>query len=203
MHVDMAVRRVTKLESLILFDLDSEAAGSTCSAAIRPTLPAGTEVHVAQILEAAIRDADLLITATTVTTGYVRYEWLKPGVIVVNVSLDDLLPEVYLRSDLLFVDDWNLVQEDTRRLLGKLHRQATGCRPGSETTHSGARKVDGEISDLVLGRHPGRKNPEDIVVVNPFGLGIEDVALASCIFQMAVAHQKGIRRPVEKSRRVI
>jgi ornithine cyclodeaminase/alanine dehydrogenase-like protein (mu-crystallin family) len=125
----------------------------------------------------------------------VRYEWLKPGAIVVNVSLDDVLPEVYLRCDLLFVDDWNLVQEDTRRLLGKMHRQQRIAGPGSETIHSEARKVDGEISDLVLGRHPGRKNPEDIVVVNPFGLGIEDVALASRIFQMAVAHQKGIRLP--------
>lgn len=188
MHVRMGIRRLPALESLALFDLNRNAAN-----ALEDTARiAGGEAYVAPSAETAVRDADLLITCTTVTEGYVPYEWLKAGAIAINASLDDLLPDAYLRSDLLFVDDWSLVQHDTRRLLGKLYRQGRIAGPGEQAGPQ-VRQVDGELSDLVLGRHPGRRSPKDVVVVNPFGLGIEDVALASFVYRRAIEDRLGIR----------
>src|SRR5207247_6559065 len=125
--------------------------------------------------------ADLVVTVTTSTTGYVRHSWLEPGALVVNVSLDDLLPEVLLRADKLFVDDWSLVAADEHRLLGRLIREGT------------IRAVDGELGELLGGSRPGRSRAEEIVVVNPFGLAIEDPAIANEVSRHAVRRWRWTR----------
>ena len=79
-------------------------------------------LEVAPSAEGAIRPAQLIVPVTTTTTGYIALDWLQPGAILVNVSLDDPLPEVALRADRLFVDDWPLVRADSRRLLGRMYR---------------------------------------------------------------------------------
>ena len=78
------------------------------------------------------------------------------------------LPEVFLNADLLIVDDGNLVRSESRRLLGKLHREGRIAGPNEDSTALVARRVDGELGDLVVGRHPGRQNPNQIALVNPF-----------------------------------
>ena len=125
--------------------------------------------------EEAIRGAELVVAVTTTTAGYIRHAWLNPGALLVNVSLDDPLPEVLLRADKLFVDDWGLVAADEHRLLGRMIREGT----------IGA--ADGELGELLAGRRPGRTHPEEIVVVNPFGLAIEDLALAQEVYRHAAA----------------
>jgi hypothetical protein len=42
-----------------------------------------------------------IIPATTTTTPYISYNWLQAGAIVVNVSLDDVMPDVVITETLL------------------------------------------------------------------------------------------------------
>src|SRR6266699_6601033 len=80
--------------------------------------------------EEAIRVAQLIVPVTTTTTGYIPYEWLQPGSILVNISLDDPLPEVVFKADKVIVDDWNLVKNDPRRLIGRMYRAGQIIGPG-------------------------------------------------------------------------
>jgi hypothetical protein len=52
----------------------------------------------------------------------------------------------------------------------------------------GARRVDAELGDVLAGRRPGRASDDDVVLVNPFGMGVADVAL------MAAVHAEAVRR---------
>jgi N-[(2S)-2-amino-2-carboxyethyl]-L-glutamate dehydrogenase len=122
----------------------------------------------------------LIVTVTTTTTPYLRHEWLQPGALLVNVSLDDPLPEVFLRADKLFVDDWNLIAADEHRLLGRLLREGTI-----------ARADDTELGRLLAGAQHGRSHPDEIVVVTPFGLAIEDLAVAKQVYAFATASGLG------------
>jgi ornithine cyclodeaminase/alanine dehydrogenase-like protein (mu-crystallin family) len=192
-HIDLAVKTFPSLERVIVFD-DDAAAAERLSQDLEATVIREVAIEVRNAKE-AVSLADVVIPATTTTTGYIPYEWLKPGSVVINVSLDDLLPDVFLKSDLLFVDDWNLVRSDCRRMLGRLYREGLVAGPDKTVTQNGIRKIDGEISDLVLGRHPGRRSLEEIVIVNPFGLAVEDIALASRIFEIASRHGIGVRLP--------
>jgi ornithine cyclodeaminase/alanine dehydrogenase-like protein (mu-crystallin family) len=194
-HAELALKCLGSLERLRLFDLRPEAA-ATLAGRVTALSTNGLVVDVAASAEDAVRSADVVVTATTVTSPYLRFDWIKPGAVIVNVSLDDLDADVFLKADRLFVDDWHLVRTDTRRLLGKLHRLGLVSGPGEEPTTAEARPVDGEIGDLVVERCAGRRAPDDIIVVNPFGLGIEDVALADRIYRRALAARLGVELPV-------
>lgn len=190
-HIELAAKTIASLKRIVLFDLNSTKAHVLCrdlSTCITPSV----EIEVSISAEEAVRNGDVVITATTTTCAYIRYGWLKSGAVVINVSLDDLFPEVIEKSNLLFVDDWNLIKSDSRRLLGQMHRSGSILGP-NETVPRGGRRVDAEIGDLVLSRHPGRASREEIIVVNPFGLAIEDIAIASRVFEIAESRGIGTR----------
>lgn len=193
-HIELAVATLPAMRHIILFDVDENVAEALATNLefLRP----GLDINVAPNVQEAVQNGDVVILATTVTTPYIQYEWLKSGATVVNVSLDDLMPEVFLRADMVFVDDWNLVRSDKKRLLGKMHRDKQILGPNEAGYDSRIRKVNGEIGDLVVGLHPGRTSTDQIIIVNPFGLAIEDVAFASQIYGIAKQRGIGTRLPV-------
>jgi ornithine cyclodeaminase/alanine dehydrogenase-like protein (mu-crystallin family) len=138
----------------------------------------------------------LIVPVTITTTGYIRFDWLQPGSILVNISLDDPLPEIVLQADKVIVDDWNLVKNDTRRLLGLMYRagQIIGPNEPVDSARNGQqrRRIDAQLGEIVLGSKSGRDHLDDIVLVNPFGLAIEDVALATHVHQKALELNIGV-----------
>ena len=69
-----------------------------------------------------------------------------------------------------------------RRLLGRMWHEGLLVEP--DGTGSGKR-VDGEIGEVLVGEKPGRLREADVVFVNPFGMAIEDVALAQAVYEQA------------------
>ncbi len=150
--------------------------------------PVGVPIeHGAEPVD-VVRPATIVVTATTTTTAYVRYGWIRPGAVVVNVSLDDVEEDAYLRADRLYVDHWGLVVSDTQRLLGKLARAGKVCGPGGTE----GRPVDGTLGQLVTGACPGRADDGEIMLVNPFGMAIEDLAIASRVYEIALLRNYGL-----------
>ena len=140
--------------------------------------------------EDAVRGSGIVITTTTTTTGYIPYAWLEPGALLAHVSLDDVLPDVVRGCDLLVVDDWPLIRADDRRLLGRMYRTGELVGPDGDTfgdagATAEATEVDASLADVIAGRHPGRTAPDQIVLSNPFGMGILDVALAAAVRDVA------------------
>ena len=105
------------------------------------------------------------------------------------MSLDDVLPEVVTGADLVVIDDWALIAADDRRLLGRMLREGTLAPPGE--SRPGARTVDATLADVVAGAHPGRGRDTDVILSNPFGMGVLDVALAADVYDAAVARDLG------------
>lgn len=140
----------------------------------------------------AVAGAGLVVCTTTATTGYIGLDWLAPGALIAHVSLDDVLPEVVAGADLLVIDDWDLIAADDRRILGRMWREGTVTGPeGQRHVPGEGRQVDATLADVVSGTHPGRARAEDIVLSNPFGMGVLDVALAAAVLDTAVAEGRG------------
>lgn len=113
-----------------------------------------------------------------------------------NVSLDDVEPEVVLKADLLVVDDWKLIEHDDKRLLGRMFRAGQITAPNlGKQPEPGVRVVDAEIGEIVRDRRKGRRGPNDIILVNPFGVAIDDVVLGGQIYILAKAQGIGIQLP--------
>ncbi len=196
-HISLLTKRLPMLRQIWLFDLDQERA-EALQQRLAPILQAReVSLHLAVSAEEAIRQAQLVVPVTTVTQGYIPFAWLQPGTIVVNISLDDVLPDVVFQAIKVVIDDWQLVKSDSRRLLGRMYRdgQVIGPDDSLEGMPANCRKIDAQLGDLALGRKTGREHEDDIILVNPFGLAIEDIACATRVYQQALEHNMGTWLP--------
>jgi len=96
------------------------------------------------------------------------------------VSLMDPTFELVSAADKVVVDDWHQsVHSD--RVLARMHREGLVTR---ESIH-------GEFGAVVSGRISGREDPDERIFWNPFGLAIEDIAVASAVYDQALAQGLG------------
>jgi ornithine cyclodeaminase len=157
----------------------------------------GVRAEGARTARAAISQSDIVVTATTATVGYVEFDWLRAGALIAHVSLDDVKAEVAERADLLIVDDWNLVRDDSRRLLGRMYRAGRIAAPADDDAAPvTGRRVDATLASVVTGRHQGRGSKQQIVLSNPFGMGILDIAIAAEVLRAASRQGLGLELPV-------
>jgi N-[(2S)-2-amino-2-carboxyethyl]-L-glutamate dehydrogenase len=189
-HLDLLAANGS-VESVVVFDLSSARAEAFADE-VRAALPA-VKVEVVTEAEEAVRAAPVIIAATTTTTPYVPLAWLPAGSVFLNVSLDDAAEDVLLGADHLFVDDWELVSEDDTRLLGRLARAGRVTAPGAQAT--GARQVDADLATLLSGGYGRPVAAADRVVINPFGMGVHDIALATRVHAAAVESGAGTLLP--------
>lgn len=190
-HLELLANQ-TRLATVTVYDTSAERASAFARGATE--LVPGAEVKVAESARAAVSSADVSIAATTTTTPYVPLEWLPPDAVFVNVSLDDATEDLLLGCGYLVVDDWELVREDETRLLGRLARAGRVSGPG-EPAPPGARAVDAEIGALVAGDAPDPVGSAGPVVVNPFGMGIHDIAIGAQVYAAALERGAGTWLP--------
>jgi ornithine cyclodeaminase len=199
-HVTLAERYLPNLEEIRLFDV-AETRAQALADAITDRYGAALRVRVGSDARDCVAGADLVVPVTTVTEGYIGRDWITPGALIAHVSLDDLLPEVVQHADRVLVDDWELVSHDHRRLFGRMFREGRLLSPSGER-HSGspttemARRVDGSLGELFAGVCPGRSHDTDVIVSNPFGMAVLDVAVGSAVHRVAVDQDRGLKLPV-------
>jgi ornithine cyclodeaminase len=184
-----------------LFDLDRGRATALADALRAGAGTAHLRTVVADDVESCVRGTGLVIPVTTVTEGYLPYAWLEPGSVLIHVSLDDVLPDVVHQAEAVFVDDWGLVSQDPRRLLGRMFRSGDLLAPDGSghpgvPARPGARRVDATIGEVLLGTHPGRRTDSGVILVNPFGMSILDIAFGSAVYEQALELELGTRLPI-------
>jgi ornithine cyclodeaminase len=197
-HLMLLPGVLSGLSRATLFDTDPARAESL-AADLRAA--GWTAATVAADARECVRDALLVVTATTTTTGYIAYDWLAPGCLVAHVSLDDVLPDVVRRAGTVLVDDWTLVSTDRRRLLGRMYaagelRAPDGTYHPDSAPAPDAPRVTTTLPEIVAGRHPGRTDPDDVVLSNPFGMSVLDLAVAGRVHEVAVRTGAGRLLPV-------
>ena len=129
-HVALLLRTVPTLRRITLYDVAPDRAKSVAHHIASLPGAADIETVVAGAGRARrVRDAELVVPVTTVTQGYIEPDWLRPGALVCHVSLDDLTEAAVLSAGTVIVDDWSLVRDDPRRLLGRMHRAGTLLGP--------------------------------------------------------------------------
>lgn len=196
-HIELLLKRrehFPALRTIHLFDIAADRAASFAQALAPMLRDSDIDLQIVPQVEMAVRSAQLIIPVTTTTTGYIPYAWLQPGALLVNVSLDDVLPDVVFHADRVIVDDWNLVKNGALRLLGKMYRvgQLSGPDDAIPQSVTGPhRHVDAQLGEIVAGLKKGRSNEQEIILFNPFGLAIEDIALATYVYREAVRRNLG------------
>jgi ornithine cyclodeaminase len=140
----------------------------------------GFEVRSSTDVEAAVRDADIVVTTTPARSPVLRADWVRPGTHVTAMGSDlpdknELDPRLLAGADKLVVDSLQSALTS-----GELHH---AVRAGLVTPDD----VYAELGELTAGRVPGRERDDEVTVADLTGLGVQDVAISALLADRAAA----------------
>jgi len=165
------------LREVRVFDIRREAAEQY---AVEMHERLAMEVRVVDSAEAAVRDADIVVTVTVADEPIVKEAWMKPGSFFAAIgSYQEEEFAVVLHSDKVFVDSIEHV----------LHR---GTPVIALMVAQGMIREEniGELGAVVCGEVPGRETGQERIFFSPIGMGTEDVCVCYKVYQLAV--EKGV-----------
>jgi ornithine cyclodeaminase/alanine dehydrogenase-like protein (mu-crystallin family) len=172
-----ALRCVLPIERVLAYDVD-RAAAQTFAVEMRELH--GVAVDVASEPEAAVREADVVVTSGPILrhpTPTLRAEWLRPGTFVCPLDFDSYLtPEAFARADRVATDD-------VRQMA---HYRTVGYFARTPEPYA-------DLGEIVTGAKPGRESAEEITISVNLGLALEDVALGRVVLQRAQSRGVGVQ----------
>jgi ornithine cyclodeaminase len=128
--------------------------------------------------EAAVRKADIIVTATTSHDPVINRDWLSPGVHINAVGTYSFkareIDTATMKNATLFVDR-------RESALNEAGDYLIAAKEGA----IGPEHIRAELSEVVTGAHPGRTSSEEITVFKSLGLAMEDLAATDYIFRKA------------------
>ena len=128
-------------------------------------------VTAAPSAEAAVRDADVIVTATTSRTPVLHGAWLSPGAHVNAVGAPR--------------PDWRELDDDLlQRARLYVDSRAAALKESGDVL--AADEIVAELGEVVTGSKPGRTSPDEITLFKSVGLAIEDVATAALLYRKAL-----------------
>jgi ornithine cyclodeaminase len=142
----------------------------------------GPRVVAVPAAEAAVRGAGVVVPATMAVEPSFETAWLEPGSTVCLVSSLDGPLDLHAATDILVVDDWEHESTHPGRYAERLVQAGLVSADGAQAV---------ELSDVVSGRHPGRTDSSQLIVVTPVGLAMDDVSAAKHVYDNASARGLG------------
>ena len=142
----------------------------------------GPRVVAVPAAEAAVRGAGVVVPATMAVEPSFETAWLEPGSTVCLVSSLDGPLDLHAATDILVVDDWEHESTHPGRYAERLVQAGLVSADGAQAV---------ELSDVVSGRHPGRTDSSQLIVVTPVGLAMDDVSAAKYVYDNASARGLG------------
>ena len=138
----------------------------------------GIPVRDVESAEQAVRDAEIVVTATDAREPVVSGEWLKEGTHVNAMGSN--------RADTRELDD-AVVVRSTRILCDSLEQARIEAGDLVIPVSKGLLAWDRvhELGELVAGRADGRAGADEITLFKSLGIALEDVAVGSFVFEKA------------------
>ncbi|HYG05705.1 MAG TPA: 2,3-diaminopropionate biosynthesis protein SbnB [Stenotrophomonas sp.] len=183
MQLQTLLEQFPSISQVSLFDVAQEAA--TALAATLGQHFGEVRWNIARNAEQAVRGSEVVVTCTVTDTPYLPFDWLAAGSFVANVSIMDVHKEVYEQADKVVVDDW----EQSNRERKILHQLVLEGRFSRAQLHA-------ELGEIVAGQRPGRENASEIILLNPMGMALVDLACAQRFLERAQQAGVGRRLPL-------
>jgi ornithine cyclodeaminase/alanine dehydrogenase-like protein (mu-crystallin family) len=136
------------------------------------------DIVVAESVEAALKDAEIVVTATNAATPVLQRDWLSPGAHVnaigSSIPTTRELDSATMAAGRLFTDRRESLLNESGDYLMAV---ADGV--------IGPDDVLGELGDLLIGTVSGRITADELTIFKSLGLSVEDLAAASRVVERA------------------
>jgi len=173
------LREVLSIQEVRSFDLDR----ATNQAFARLASEQGLQAEACAGPQEAVEGADLVVTATPSFRPIVEDAWIRPGMHLNAFGADtkgkqEIDPNLLARAKVV-VDYWPQARE-----IGECqHAFRSGL----------IHEAHAELAEIVAGGKPGRENSAEITLFDSTGIAIQDLAVARCAYQAAMARGLGTR----------
>lgn len=164
--------RLFKLREVRIASRRPETRGALAASA---TAKYGLKATPADSIEAAVRGADLILTATNSARAMLEESWVAPGAVVATLDSAEPGRDLVEKADLFVVDSREQLKKELTELFGA---EAPAW-------------IDATVAEVVSGKHPGRTSPDQRVLIITQGMASQDVALAHLAYQRALKRQLG------------
>jgi ornithine cyclodeaminase/alanine dehydrogenase-like protein (mu-crystallin family) len=179
-----AICKVRPITEIRVFSRSAENRASFCA----DIADFGRQAEPVNSAEAAVRDCDIVVTATTATEPVLLGEWLAPGTHINAIGANyeyrrETDSEAIGRTTIIATDDLDQVKYEATDIVAPVAEGVIGWD-----------RVVG-LGDVVAGNVPGRQSEEDITLFKSLGVALEDVALAARAYEKALAAGVGQKLP--------
>ncbi|HEX3145716.1 MAG TPA: ornithine cyclodeaminase family protein [Pyrinomonadaceae bacterium] len=134
--------------------------------------------------EDAVREADIIVTATTSREPVVRRDWIEPGAHINAIGTFSPkareIDTATMTSSSIFVDR----RESAFNEAGDYLIAAAEGAIGPEN-------ILAELGEVLIGKHPGRRSADEITIFKSLGLAMEDLAAADYCYRKATEQRRG------------
>ena len=149
---------------------------------MRPQFP--FPIEPVESAEAAVREADLIVTATISRQPVVQRDWISPGAHINAVGTFSPaareIDSATVAAATLFVDRRESALNEAGDYLLAAKEGAIG--PGH---------IRAELGEVLIKAHPGRTSRDEITLFKSLGLAIEDLAAAAYVYRKAQQENAG------------
>ncbi len=171
---------------------------------VKKELPQIQHIVVCDTVEDAVRGSDIVSLTTTVkndisTFPVIKEAWVKPGALISMPSAANFDDDFLAKRCTLVVDHYQLYEawEEEYPYPTYEKMQIVGTK-FTDLKHEGKIRREDiiDIADIITGKHPGRKNDDEIIVYSVGGMPVEDIAWGGTIYQNAKKMGIGVELPL-------
>ncbi len=176
---------VRKLEQVRVFDLNPERARQFAAAMQEKLAGYGAEIRAVATSEEAVQNADLVATVTPSSKPVFDGNQIKAGATVSCVGsyqphMQEMDPVLLERAARVYFDSEEAVLAESGDILiplaeGRITRE----------------RFAGDLGQVLLGKLPARKDPEEILVFKTVGIAAQDLVTSKEIYDRAVERNVG------------
>ena len=132
--------------------------------------------------EEALKGADLVVSATTTSTPFVKDDWLSEGITIYSIGKhQEMESDVYKKANKFVVDSWEHCKNksDLQRML--------------KEQFLSKKDLYAELPEILAGKKPARQSDRERIFIRAIGLVNQDIAMADHIYRAALEQGIGTR----------
>ncbi len=177
-----ALHAVLRLERAYAWSRSPERASRFAAEMSEET---GLPVEAVRDPAEAVGRSRICVTCTPAREPFLAAAWVRPGTFVAAVGADspekhEVEPALLARSCVVV----DLLEQCAR--VGELHHALVAGLMEPAGVH-------GTLGEVLAGRVPGRRDPEEIFLFDSTGTALQDAAAASAVYDQALPTHRGTR----------
>lgn len=170
---------LSKLDEIKINDLNEERAKSFAE---EMESIVDIPITVVNTAEEAVKGSDVVITATVTKDPIVKADWIEKGTLYLHVGSHECEFEVIDKADKIVVDDWEELKHRGVETISIMYKEGK----------FNENNIHAQIGEVVNSVKSARTSDDEFIYFNSVGMGIQDVALASVIYEKAKKENIGL-----------